>query len=53
MHAYLNQKGIHTLEFDVNVFQAILSMQKYFNLTKYRKVIVKNLLFITNADLNL
>ena len=53
LHAYLNQKGIHTLEFDVNVFEAILSMQKYFNVTKYRKVIVKNLLLITNADLNL
>lgn len=29
------------LEFDVDVFEAILSIQKYFNLTEYIEVIVK------------
>ena len=29
------------LEFDVNVFKAILSIQRFFNLTEYREVIVK------------
>ena len=28
------------LEFDVNVFKAILSIQRFFNLTEYREVIV-------------
>ena len=27
LHAYLNEKEIHTLEYDVNVFESILSMQ--------------------------
>ena len=29
------------LEFDVNVFKAIRSIQRFFNLTEYREVIVK------------
>ena len=30
------------LEFDVNVFKAILSIQRFFNLTEYREVSLKN-----------
>ena len=40
------------LEFDVNVFKAILSIQRFFNLTEYREVIGKNSLLITHTDLN-
>ena len=29
------------LEFDVNVFKSILSIQRFFNLTEYREVILK------------
>ena len=44
--------------FDVNVFEVILSIQKYFSLTKYGEVIVKHSLLIMqsackNVDLNL
>ena len=31
------------LEFDVNVFKAILSIQSFFNLTEYREVILKKI----------
>ena len=43
------------LEFDVNVFKAILSIQRFFNLTEYREVIVKKIHCSVgkNADVNL
>ena len=31
------------LEFDVNIFKAILSIQRFFNLTEYREVIIKKI----------
>ena len=37
------------LEFDVSVFEAILSIQKSFNLIEYRELIVKNSLFVMYA----
>ena len=36
---------LSVLEFDVSVFEAILSIQKSFNLIEYRELIVKNSLF--------
>ena len=39
------------LEFDVNVFKAILSIHRFFNLTEYREVIVKKFRACRNADL--
>ena len=43
LHAYLNEKEIHMLEYDVNVFESIIVH------AKYRKVVVKNVLFITEG----
>ena len=43
LHAYLNEKEIHMLEYDVNVFELIIVH------AKYRKVVVKNVLFITEG----
>ena len=36
---------LSVLEFDLSVFEAILSIQKSFNLIEYRELIVKNSLF--------
>ena len=36
------------LEFDVNVFKAILCIQRFFNLTEYREVSLKRSLLITH-----
>ena len=44
------------LEFDANVFEAIVSIQRFFNLTEYREVIVQKFTAhqtCMNADLNL
>ena len=38
------------LEFDVNVFKAILSIETFFKLTEYREVIIKNLLLIMHQE---
>ena len=39
------------LEFDVNIFKEILSIQRFFNLTEYREVMVKYSLLITYAEM--
>jgi len=41
------------LEFDVNVFEAILSIQRYFNLTGYIEVMVKKYQLITHAGMKI
>ena len=44
------------LEFDANVFKAIASTQRFFNLTEYREVFVQKVTAhwtCRNADLNL
>ena len=41
------------LKFDVNVFKAILSIQRIFNLTKYWEVVAKIHYLCRSADLNL
>ena len=59
MAAVSVKRSIHTLEramkfllrfleFDVNVFKAILSIQRFFNLTEYREVSLKKSLLITH-----
>ena len=40
------------MEFDVNVFEAILSIQR-FSMTKYREVLVKYSLLITHAGMSI
>ena len=40
---------LSVLKFDVSVFEAILSIQKSFNLIEYRERIVKNSLFVMYA----
>ena len=44
------------LKFDVNVFETVLSIPRYFNLVEYREVIVKKFTVhytCRNAELNL
>ena len=41
------------LEFDVNVFKAILSIQRFINLIEHRDIIVKNSLLITHAGMQI
>ena len=41
------------LEFYVIVFKTIFSIQRYFNLTEYRGVIVKNSLLITHLGMQI
>ena len=44
---------VKLLKFDVNVFKAILSIQRIFNLTKYWEVVAKIHYLCRSADLNL
>ena len=48
-----NSSQLSFLEFDVNVFEASLSFQRYFNPTEYREVIVRNSLLITHAGMQI
>ena len=53
-HASYLQNFCHFsfLEFDVNFFDVILSIQRYFSLTKYGEGIVKNLLLFMQSCKN-
>ena len=42
-----------SLNYAVNVFEAILYIKRFFNLTKYRDIIVKHSLLITHAGMQI
>ena len=41
------------LKFDVNIFEAVWSIQRYDNLTEYKEVILKKSLLITHAGMQI
>ena len=44
---------ISFLKFDVNVFKAVSSIQRFFNMTEDREVIAKNSLLIMHAGMQI